>query len=315
MRADRLLKMMILLQANGKMTAAALAEELEVSRRTILRDIDALSFAGVPIYTEGGHGGGIALDEHYRVNLNGLKEAEVQALIVSSNASLLADIGLADAAEQSFLKLLTALPSLYEESARQFQNRIHIDPVTWWHGHTTHTHLQEIQEAVYTKQTIEINYQKHDGTYIKRRVEPYGLVAKASIWYLIAKRGDVFRNYRISRVKSLKILDQTFIRDEKFDLIDYWQTSTSNFLETVTFFEFKLAIRPEYKNFVILHTPNHGVLKGTTDDGWSLGQFYAEDMEAVATFIVGLGNKIKIIEPIELQELVREKLEELINGA
>lgn len=110
MRADRLLKLMLLLQSRGKMTASSLAEELEVSIRTILRDIDALSFSGVPIYAEGGHGGGISLDENYRVKLNGLKEAEVQALIVSSNASLLADIGLEDAAEQS---LLTDQPTTF----------------------------------------------------------------------------------------------------------------------------------------------------------------------------------------------------------
>src|SRR5579872_6613757 len=105
MRADRLLSLILLLQSRGKLTAQTLARELEVSPRTILRDVDALSIAGIPIYAEGGHGGGIALDENYRVTLNGLKEAEVRSLFISGNANLLRDVGLGEAAESTLLKL------------------------------------------------------------------------------------------------------------------------------------------------------------------------------------------------------------------
>ncbi len=110
MRADRLLAMLLLLQTRGKLTAQILAEELEVSRRTILRDVDALSVAGVPIYTDSGHGGGIALDEHYRTQLTGLHTPEVQALFVAENSTVLRDVGVQDAAQQLTLKLLAALP-------------------------------------------------------------------------------------------------------------------------------------------------------------------------------------------------------------
>src|ERR1051326_7804613 len=108
MRADRLLNIVLLLQARGKMTAQALAQELEVSTRTILRDVDALSSAGIPVYAEGGHGGGISLDENYRVTLTGLKEAEIRSLFISGNAKLLRDVGLGEAAESSLLKLSAA---------------------------------------------------------------------------------------------------------------------------------------------------------------------------------------------------------------
>jgi predicted DNA-binding transcriptional regulator YafY len=312
MRADRLLKLMLLLQNKGKMTAAALAEELEVSRRTILRDVDALSFAGVPVYTDGGHGGGISLDENYRVKLNGLREAEVQALMVSNNASLLADIGLADAAEQSLLKLLTALPSLHEQSARQFQNRLYIDPVGWRHSEQTRTYLHDVQAAVYSNDVIEIVYQKHDGTRITRRVQPYGLVAKASVWYLIAKHEDMFRSYRISRIKELKLVSQTFVRDADFNLADYWQTSTRNFLNNVPFYTFTLAIHPEQKNFVTWYAPGFCELQGTTDAGWHIGHFYVDNLELAASFVMGLGQKVQILEPEELQEAVAEKIQALI---
>lgn len=313
MRADRLLKLMLLLQNRGKMRAVELAEELEVSTRTILRDIDALSFSGVPIYAEGGHGGGIALDENYRVRLNGLKEAEVQALIVSSNASLLADIGLEDAAEQSLLKLLTALPSLYEQSARQFQNRIYIDSVGWWHSEQSLTHLSEVQEAVYNNRIIEIDYQRHDGTYLTRKVEAYGLVAKASVWYLIGSHDAQFRSYRISRIGRVTVFDESFVPNRDFKLETYWKASTGNFLENIPVFTFTLAIHPDAKDIAKWYSPGFSEQRGYTDEGWHIRQFHVDSLELAAMFVVGLGHQVKIIEPDELKNRVAGKIEVLIH--
>jgi len=311
MRADRLLKLMLLLKSRGKMTASSLAEELEVSTRTILRDIDALSFSGVPIYAEGGHGGGISLDENYRVKLNGLKEVEVQALIVSSNASLLADIGLEDAAEQSLLKLLSALPTLYEQSAQQFQNRIYIDPVAWWHSEQSLTYLNVLQDAVYGDRMIEIDYQRHDGSYLTRTVQAYGLVAKASVWYLIAAHDEQFRSYRVSRVKRVNVAQGTFIRDDKFNLVAYWQESTNKFLENVPSFIFKLEIHPDSKNMATWYSPGFSEPQGVTSDGWYIRQYHVDSLELAAMFVVGLGNQVKVIEPEELKLTVAEKIKAL----
>ncbi len=313
MRADRLLKLMLLLENRGKMTASVLAKELEVSTRTILRDIDALSFSGVPIYAEGGHGGGISLDENYRVKLNGLKESEVQALIISGNAALLADIGLEDAAEQSLLKLLTALPYLYEQSAKQFQNRVYIDPVAWWHNEQTLTHLDIVQDAVYNNRIIEIDYQRHDGSYLTRTVQAYGLVAKASVWYLIATHDEQFRSYRISRVKRVNVSQETFVRDDKFNLADYWQESTRSFLENIPYFVFKLEIHPDSKNMATWYSPGFSDAQGMTVDGWSIRQYYVDSLELAAMFVVGLGNQVRIIEPEELKVAVAEKIKTLTN--
>lgn len=313
MRADRLLKMMILLQTRGKMTAIQLADELEVSRRTILRDINALSFSGVPIYADGGHGGGISLDENYRIKLNGLKEVEVQALILSSNAALLSDIGLEDAAEQSLMKLLTALPSLYEHSIKQFQNYIYIDPVAWWHKEQPLTYLETIQDAVYANRVIQIAYQKHDGTRLIRTIQPYGLVAKASVWYCVAAHDNQFRNYRISRISEVKLLNETFIRDSEFNLAKYWQTSTRNFLDSVSFFEFTLEIHPDKKDFVTWYSPGFCQVSPMTNSDWYSGHFYVDSLELATMFVIGLGNEIKIVEPDELKEAVEEKMRTLIN--
>src|SRR5512145_2028347 len=132
MRADRLITLIMRLQTRGKVTAQTLAAELGVSRRTILRDVEALSAAGIPIYTEGGHGGGIALDENYRLSLTGLKESEVHSLFISGNNQLLNDIGLGEAAENTLLKLFAALPALHRPSVDHIRQRIHIDPLWWW---------------------------------------------------------------------------------------------------------------------------------------------------------------------------------------
>lgn len=131
MRADRLLSIMLILQAHGKTTTLALAEKLEVSRRTILRDIDALNVAGVPVHAESGHGGGVYLDEHYRVSLTGLKESEVRAIFVSTQTAPLQDVGLGQAVEDTLLKLFATLPSLHRQEVEWIQQRILLDPASW----------------------------------------------------------------------------------------------------------------------------------------------------------------------------------------
>jgi predicted DNA-binding transcriptional regulator YafY len=137
MRADRLLALIMMLQTQGKMTIHTLAETLRVSRRTILRDLDALSLAGVPIYTEGGHGGGVALDEHYRTTLTGLQTHEVRSLFVTNTGTALGDVGLGKASESLVLKLLAALPAMHRPTVDHIRQRLLIDPTWWWHDTET----------------------------------------------------------------------------------------------------------------------------------------------------------------------------------
>ncbi len=132
MRADRLVNIMILLQTRGKMTTAALSQTVGVSRRTILRDVVALSTAGVPIYTEGGHGGGITLDENYRTNLTGLHEAEIRTLFIAGSTSVPKELQLENAAQSSLLKLTASLPLQHQKVAQHIRQRILIDPAWWW---------------------------------------------------------------------------------------------------------------------------------------------------------------------------------------
>ncbi|HEX2906913.1 MAG TPA: HTH domain-containing protein, partial [Phototrophicaceae bacterium] len=199
MRADRLITLIMRLQTRGKVTAQTLAAELGVSRRTILRDVEALSASGIPIYAEGGHGGGIGLDENYRTTLTGLKEAELRTLFIAANTQLLDDIGLGGAAESTQLKLQAALPARHQSIVEQVRQRLYIDPVWWWHDTQPQRFWKELQQAVFEDRRIRVTYEYYSGEMVERVLEPYSLVAKASHWYLIGRREAEFRLYRVSR--------------------------------------------------------------------------------------------------------------------
>src|SRR5690606_19122417 len=290
------------LQTRGKMTAQALADELEVSRRTILRDLDALSAAGVPIYAEGGHGGGITLDENYKVTLTGLKEAEVRSLFLSSNARLLADIGLGEAAESTLLKLLAALPVPHQPSVDHIRQRILIDPVWWWHDLQPLPFWSELQQAVYEDRCIRVCYERYDGTLVERILEPFSLVAKASLWYLIARRDGELRTYRVARFHQVTLLDTHFTRPADFDLPAYWQNHIQEFLATLSEFTFTLRIDSSRMASAKWYTPGRAeIIEPPDADGWLTARFWVESIDLASVFVLSMGTQAKVVEPDELR--------------
>jgi len=312
MRADRLLKLMLFLQMHGKTTTRELAVELEVSRRTVLRDIDALSTAGVPIYAESGHGGGVALDENYRVRLTGLKETELQALIISNNASLLADIGFDDAAKGSILKVLGSIPSVHEKPARDIQDRILIDPMAWWRHDYAETFLNALKQAVFQDNLIDIEYLKHNGDIVQRQVAPYGLVAKGSVWYLVAAHEDKYRSYRVSRIHMVRVLPQTFQRDPQFDLDTYWQNSVTAFVTNHPAYRFTACISDARSRFVEWYTPGSYNILRHSEDGWFVAQFEVETVEVALMLLFALGEQAEIINPPQLREIYVARLGDVL---
>ena len=315
MRADRLLSLVMLLQTRGKMTAQALAEELGVSRRTILRDVDALSFSGIPIYSEGGHGGGMALDENYRLTLTGLKEAEVRALFLSSNASLLHDIGLGEAAESTLLKLAAALPEPHQPSVDSLRQRILIDPVWWWHDLQPLPFWNELQQAVYEDRCIRVRYESYGGAESERVLEPYSLVAKASLWYLIARRDGELRTYRVSRLKQVTLLDQHFQRPPDFDLPAYWHEHIQDFLGTLTEYAFTLRIDSRHMASSKWYTPGRTeILEPPGDDGWLTARLWVESQDMAVLFVLTMGTSAAIVEPDNLREKVLQAARELVDA-
>jgi predicted DNA-binding transcriptional regulator YafY len=313
MRADRLLALVMHLQTRGKTTTQTLAKELGVSRRTILRDIEALSVAGIPVYTDGGHGGGVALDENYRVTLTGLKESEIRSLFISNNNQLLKDVGLGAAAESSLLKLSAALPTAHQPSVDFIRQRIHIDPLWWWHDSEQLPFWDDLQKAVYESICIRAVYENYDGSIGERLLEPYSLVAKSSFWYLIAKREGEFRTYRVSRFHEIILLGEHFQRDSDFDLASYWQAHLQEFTEALTEYAFTLRIHESRINFVKWLTPGRfQITEPANDIGWLTVKIHMESMELAKMLVFGLGKDGEVIEPPELHQAVIQGAREII---
>lgn len=305
MRADRLLALMLLLQTRGKLTANALAAELSVSRRTILRDVDALSLAGVPIYTEGGHGGGIALDERYRTRLTGLHTPEVQALFVASNQVALRDVGLQDAAEHMALKLLAALPTTHSLAANHIRQRLMLDSTWWWYNDEKPLFWDDLQQAVYEDYLIETLYESYQGDVVERILEPYSLVYKSSYWYLVARRDDEFRTYRVSRFHQLRLLDQHFTRRADFDLQRYWERHLKEFVESFSEYSCSLSIHPDHVSFVRWLLPGRWeVVEEVNQSGWVTLELMIGSPQLAKMLVFGLSTFVEVLAPEDLAEAV-----------
>lgn len=227
MRADRLLSILLMLQAHGRLSAAELAARLEVSRRTIFRDLDALSGAGVPVAAEKGPRGGAYLLEGYRTDLTGLTEPELEALLAFGGQGPAADLGLGAELDQASRKLAVAAG---KRSAGRLQERVLIDSATWFRGTRVPTHLTRVQDALWSNRRLLLRYRRDVDRVVERTVEPYGLVCKAGTWYMVAGVGGETRTYRVSRIEGAELTEETFARPSGFDLRAVWATQVGRFV-------------------------------------------------------------------------------------
>ena len=228
MRASRLLTIMMLLQTKGRMSAEALAEELEVSIRTIYRDIDQLSAPGVPVYADVGRNGGYALLEGWRTRLTGLTAPEAKALFLAGLPGPAAELGLGQEMADAELKLLAALPADWREEATRVSSRFHLDPRGWFQPAATVDALRQIADAVWTERLIQVTYESWTSTK-ERLLEPLGLVLKSGFWYMVAASDGQPRTYRLDAIRALAVTGETFVRPTGFDLAAYWTESTAQF--------------------------------------------------------------------------------------
>ena len=225
MRASRLLSILTTLQARGRVTAPELAEACEVSVRTIYRDVDALSAAGIPVYAERGADGGFRLLDGYRVRLNGMSLTEADALFLAGLPGPAAALGLDGAMSAAQAKLVAALPASLRESATRMQARFHLDAPGWFGEVEEPQHLRAIADALLADHLIEIRYQSWRAEK-RRRVAPLGLVLKGGSWYLAGKVGKDVRTYRVARILDCAVQGETFTRPTDFDLGAYWRAAT-----------------------------------------------------------------------------------------
>ncbi|MEU5833924.1 WYL domain-containing protein [Streptomyces diacarni] len=224
MKSDRLLSVLLLLQTRGRVPADRLAAELEVSSRTIYRDVEALSAAGVPVYAERGRHGGIRLLPGYRTDVTGLTGDEARALFVLAAQDAHAALGLDNALVSALRKVMAALPAPHRPVAELTSRRILVDPDRWRSGPRADIELDALHDAVFTDRRLRIRY-RHGGERELRTytVDPYGLVSKAGVWYLVADRRRSPALFRVDRMASAKVLREPVRRRPGVELADVWQ--------------------------------------------------------------------------------------------
>lgn len=234
MRASRLLSLLLLLQNRGRLTAAQIAAELEVSERTVYRDVESLSAAGVPVYAERGAGGGYRLVDGYRTRLTGLNSGEADSVFLAAVPQAAAELGLGAEMAAAHRKLLAALPEGMRERAQRVRDRFHLDAPAWFRDPDRAPHLAAIASAVWEQQVVEVRYRRWRAEPVVHVLAPLGVVLKSGLWYFVALpypaapgRGPLA--FRASRVEELTVTGERFDRPDGFDLAAYWEAWSREF--------------------------------------------------------------------------------------
>lgn len=304
-KADRLLSTLLLLQLHGRLTARQLARRLEVSERTVHRDMESLGYAGVPVVAARGAGGGWELMQGYRTTLTSMSEPEVRALFVGAPARLLADLKLDKASDAAALKLEALLPAVFRNDAEVARQRIHIDVSGWSRSTDAVPHLPLLQEAVWRERKVRIEY--GDDCAAPRLLAPLGLVAKGSVWYLVAAAdGGEPRSYRVSRVRAAELTDEPFARPRDFDLAAFWESSSARFQQTLP--RYAAVIRAETSALPwIRGMIRYGGIDSVTDDarpGWSRVELHFDAFEVARHALLGFADAIEVVEPAALRDAI-----------
>lgn len=300
MRADRLLQIVLLLQTHGRLTAGEMAERLEVSARTIQRDLGALSLAGIPVYADRGRGGGWSLSAGYRTKLNGLNPAEAASLFIGTTTHVLADLGLDAASSTAVTKLLSAVPPTARLEADRARERVLVDTDDWWGNREASPWLAVLQHGLWNDRQVAIEYGSGPDAFT---VAPLGLVAKKRSWYLVAQRGDgELRTYRVSKVRRATATDGEFDRPDGFHLADHWERTTAQYFADLRDYPVRLRVRGNVAHR-LRWAPN-AVIDETTErsDGWWDVTMTFESAYETRVYLLGLAGDIVVVEPAELRD-------------
>ncbi|HEY6511186.1 MAG TPA: YafY family protein [Burkholderiaceae bacterium] len=309
MQASRLLSILMLLQSRGRMSGFALARALEVSVRTVYRDIDSLSAAGVPVYGDRGRSGGFQLRAGWRTQLTGLTTDEARALLMTGLPGPAKALGLGEAAASAHLKLLAALPADWRGDAERVGARFHLDPMDWFRGAAPADHLRVVAEGVWGERRLRLRYESWTAV-SERVVDPLGLVLKGGAWYLVARQRREPRTFRVAAIEAAELLDERFVRPPKFDLAAFWGESTRRFEEGV------------YRDFATLEVSPLGLerLCGFSPvvaqaaqrtvavpdaRGWRQVTVPIESVEHASRQMLRLGAEAVVLEPAALRDALR----------
>ncbi|WP_298098496.1 YafY family protein [Brevundimonas sp.] len=310
MRASRILSILILMQMRGRISADALAREFEVSVRTIYRDMDHLSAAGVPVYAERGRAGGFALLDGYRTRLTGLTVAESDALVLAGAGTVAADLGLGDALATAQLKLLASLPPDSGASADRVARRFHLDPIDWYRRTEAADALPGLAGAVWGDRRVRVRYESWTGE-VHRVLDPLGLVLKGGTWYLVAAVEGQARTYRVSNIHELEVLDAAAVRPRNFVLATYWAGWSRDFEARLLRDRARIRLSPE--GFRQLRAFSPAAAEAAVDvagdanpagSGWRTVDLPIESIDAAAGWLLHLGPEAEAMSPPALRGAV-----------
>lgn len=306
MRASRLVSLLLLLQTRGQLTAAELARDLEVSVRTVHRDVEALSESGVPIYAERGPHGGIRLVDGYRTRLTGLTADEAEALFLSGIPGPAAELGLGTVVTAARLKVLAALPAELRGRATRLVERFHLDAAGWFQTGEPVPHLAALSEAVWGERRIEIEYERGEGQ-VTRTLDPLGLVLKAGVWYLVARADGEPRTYRVSRVAAVRPTEERFERPPKFDLPSFWAESSAAYEREAPRIEIKVRVNPERIDNLRGAVGGRVVdaaerLEEPDPEGWLRLRLRLKWPDEAPAMLLAAGASVEVLEPVDVRD-------------
>lgn len=305
-KADRLVSILLLLQSAERRTARDLAERLEVSERTIYRDVDALSASGIPIYAERGADGGIALSQGYRKAILHIGEDEIRALFMTGNA-VMADLGLAANLDRALDKLRGGFSDQQRAAAEKARDRIHIDQRRWNQSDPPTEKLALLRRAVWDDRRIELSYEDRMRNVTTRCCDPYGLVSKAGVWYIIAKTADGFRSFRVDRIREARELDERYVRDANFDLDQHWRESTQKVMADQVRFEVIVRATPEAVDMIASYWGAETI----EGEPYKLRMVFQSEAMAIRS-LVSLGDEVELLEPMSLCPAIMERARRVI---
>ncbi len=316
MRASRLLSIMLTLHTRGRVSAQQLAAELEVSLRTVYRDVDALNGAGIPIYATRGRAGGFQLLAGYRTKLTGLTPDEADTLFLSGLPNAAADLGLGSVLAATQLKLLAALPAELRERAARIRDRFHLDAPGWLREDDAPPCLPGIAEAVWNQQRVRVRYERANRSQVDRDLEPLGLVLKAGVWYLVASvradsRGP--RTYRLSRMQAAATLDERFERPRGFDLQQHWSVYQHDYERRIFRGTATIRLSEAGRSLLFLigspaARAGHAAMGDPDATGWARTTVPIESLVHARHALMQLGAEVEVLDPPELRQSVAADL-------
>lgn len=312
MRASRLLSILILLQLRQRLTAEELAAEFEVSVRTIYRDIDALSAAGIPVYGDSGPGGGFQLLDGYRTKLTGLDADEAEAMLLIGLPQEAQAMGMGNAAARARNKLLAALPKAGNEDANRISGRFHLDSSDWYRVARPTPFLARVARAVLDRTFVAMRYTSWQAER-DWRVEPYGLVLKAGNWYLVARGYGKLRIFNVADIQSLELLGPAAEKSQTFDLAAWWKTEQARFEAELFSTSASLRVSPEGLKRLSALSPRGAAAVRTArmqGDGWAIIDIAIENSDHGAREMLGIGAEFEVLAPQDF----RERISQLAKG-